>query len=264
VGARRAVANRLGHRIRLRPHDVRAKPPAVRLEGEGHPPRDPDEVLRLQPRGHARRQRSSRIAPLAARHLVGAARREGIAEDQPQRSVVAKRSMHLAKDADQVLYIQSGLGLEPEAAAPGAAAPAEAPALEARPALPCVGAQPALRAGAIGGEQVRAPAALARAPGVAAAGLASPDSGRHPVIAKAPVRRAGHARLSEAPGEAGQDLERVAVHEAPARARLPNPGGHASPSATASPRRWIAILVGRGSWARSSAPASSIARSRGS
>jgi hypothetical protein len=46
----RPVRHRLRHRVRLRPDDLAAQVPAVRLEGEREPPRDADEVLRLEAR----------------------------------------------------------------------------------------------------------------------------------------------------------------------------------------------------------------------
>jgi hypothetical protein len=102
---------------------------------------------------------------------VGAARGEAVAEDEPERPVVAQRATHLPQDRDEVGDVQLGAGLEPEAAAPGAAAPAEPPALEPGALLPAVMAEPAGRASPLGREEVRAPPALTGAPGVAAAEL---------------------------------------------------------------------------------------------
>ena len=42
------VGDGLRHGVGLRPDDVRAQVPAVSLEGEGHAPRDADEVLGLE------------------------------------------------------------------------------------------------------------------------------------------------------------------------------------------------------------------------
>jgi hypothetical protein len=48
VRLRRPVRHRLRHRVRLRPDDVGAQVPPVGLEGEREPPRDTDEILRLE------------------------------------------------------------------------------------------------------------------------------------------------------------------------------------------------------------------------
>ena len=48
VRLRRPVRHRFRHRVRLRPDDVGAEVPAVGLERERDPPRDTDQILRLQ------------------------------------------------------------------------------------------------------------------------------------------------------------------------------------------------------------------------
>ena len=63
---RRPVGHRLGHRVWLRPDDVRSQVPAIGLQREGEAPRDADQVLRRNAvDGIARALRSWVAAALA-------------------------------------------------------------------------------------------------------------------------------------------------------------------------------------------------------
>ena len=108
VGAVGAIEHVLGHRVRLVPDDVPTQPPARVAKGEGHLPRDPDEVFRLQARARLRagdaRADDRRHAvgdfalqPLAAALTTGVA----VAEVQPQHAVGGEHALHLLEDLDE-------------------------------------------------------------------------------------------------------------------------------------------------------------------
>src|SRR5277367_2091014 len=75
-----AVGDGFWHRIRLRPDDVLAQPPAVILQGEGEAPGDADEFLWREPRRNLPHPIESTTRILRLDDLLTAARRIRIAE----------------------------------------------------------------------------------------------------------------------------------------------------------------------------------------
>lgn len=121
VGLRGPVGHRFRHRVRLRPDDVAAEVPAVRLEGEGDAPRDADKILGLEVPDHGvafrgvpgrqsrlvlGRLRSGQTRRLRhTRRVIEIAGRTGrirVAEVQPHRPVVPQDAPHLAEHRDHV------------------------------------------------------------------------------------------------------------------------------------------------------------------
>src|SRR3990167_7362229 len=137
---RRPIHHALGHRVGLVPDDVRAEPPAVRLEGEGDAPGYSNQVFRLESgdrhtvrlrhrpdRGTCVRLLGAptptaamsvpRIALSATAGAHADAARSGrvtIPQIQPQRPVIAQHPPHLAEDHDKMRDVQLWRGLEAE------------------------------------------------------------------------------------------------------------------------------------------------------
>src|SRR6185436_9477152 len=70
---RRAIRDRLGHRVGLVPDDIRSEIPAVRLQREGYAPGDTNEILRLQRRVIVAPR--ARVCPFRMRRDLGSAER---------------------------------------------------------------------------------------------------------------------------------------------------------------------------------------------
>src|SRR6202043_2490061 len=102
----------------LGPHDVRAKPPALGAQCERDLPRDPDEILRLHPRGDATGTSWHWRAAPAIRDLVAARGGVAVAEDEPECPVRSEHAADLAEHREEVLDVELGCGLQAEAALP--------------------------------------------------------------------------------------------------------------------------------------------------
>ena len=146
IGHARPVADALGHRVAgpraearaLGPDDPRAHPPAVGLKCQRRARGDHDQVLGLQAgNGGAGRAAVPAAVPLVGpprqafgstgslaafpRTVVAPRSRVAIAEVEPHGAVVPENPAYLPEHLDQVRDVKIGIGLESEAAEPGAA-----------------------------------------------------------------------------------------------------------------------------------------------
>src|SRR3990167_3510465 len=140
VGARRPIRDAFWHRIEFVPDNVRAEPPAIRLQGEGDAPRDAHQLLgcisklsrepsrdvrncRL-PRGLANLavERADSLRPLIRRLLTSLrvsalpAAAVTVAQIEPSGSIGAQDAPQLAKHANQFCGESLGCSLKADLA----------------------------------------------------------------------------------------------------------------------------------------------------
>ena len=119
VALRRAISDALRHRVRLRPDDARADPPAVVLKRDGQALRHQHQVLRLEAGAPFRAayfglsvQRRDMLAACAATQLVVV--RVGVTVVEPQRSIGAQHPPHPAEHLDQLREMVRPCRFEPD------------------------------------------------------------------------------------------------------------------------------------------------------
>ncbi len=231
------VAHALGHRVAgpraearaLGPDDPRAHPPAVGLERERRARGDHDQVLGLEAgNGGAGRPAAPAAVPLVGppgkafggadalpafpRTIVAPRTRVTIAEVEPHGAVVPENPAHLPEHLDQVGDVEVGIGLEPEAAEPGAGRVLLMVAVEAARWGPVT----AVRGPALAGNRRLALVMRLRpcTPLVVAGRIAAPDRGRDAVVAERIVGRARDRAVDRALRQLAKPLTALADEDA--------------------------------------------------
>ena len=252
VGHARPVARALGHRVSgpraearaLGPDDPRAHPPAVGLECERRARGNHDQVLGLEARciGSGRPAvpaavplvgppgkafGGARSLPAFPRAVVAPRSRVTIAEVEPHRAVVPENPAYLPEHLDQVGDVKIGIGLEPEAAEPGAAL--AAPGAGRVLLMVAVEAARWRPVTAVGGPALGRHRRLALVmrlrpctPLVIAGRIAVPGRGRDAVIAERVVGRARDHAVDRALGQLAKALAALADEDADAHGPAPS------------------------------------------
>ena len=201
-----AIAHALRHGVGLVPDDVLPQIPAIRLECERHAPRDPDQILFLEPTGYPRRpRRSCSIRQAAIADAIDARTRPGagigITEVEPHDTVVSQHTPDLMEDGDQRRDKQGNIRFR-----------ADLLVTAFRTAMAAAGAEHA-------GRGVGALVAPCTADDVVAVGIAT-DPRRRTVVSQVEVRRARHDALHREIGQRWQHVAAVTHEDTHAAASL--------------------------------------------